>query len=1185
MKILKSTASQSNGLGRLRAHVTQTIQGQISLWVGLSVFVGVVILIAVAAVSLRAAAIRDAQKQVVVAAENEANRVTAELNQALFTARALAQSLSVVKTSEGTITLTRDQANAILRQVLVDNPQFLGTYTVWEPDQFDGRDADFVNQPGHDATGRLIPYWVRGANNAIRLDPLLDYETPGIGDYYLLPKQTKQEQVLPPFLYPIEDQQVLLASFVVPIVYRNAVYGMAGVDLRADFLQELVDRLNLYNGSATMSLIGSDEAFVTVTNQPALADQPLTAELLDGVRRIQSGEVSNVIATTTDGRNLEVYVPVRLGTTKVPWVVTLSVPWSAVTAEADAALWRLIGVGLLLLMAALAGVVLVAQRIARPVTQLTNVARQVSAGDLNAQAEVNAQNEIGELGQVLNQMTGQLRGTIISLEERVRERTADLEEAQALAKVGRFEIDAATQQVTWSDSLYKVFGIPASRTAYDLEHNIWDFVLPDDKAQVQADFGHALTTGQPLASEFRVRTPSGAQLTVSTRGQAVLNEEGQPVKLVGILQDVTEQKRQEAAVRDSEERYQLAVEGSNEGVWDWDITTNVAYFSSRWKAQIGYAEHEFENSFAAFEKALHPDDHDHVLTTVGDYLSGKRANYDVEFRFRHKAGTYRWILARGKALRDSDGKPYRMAGSHTDVTERKLAEQDLAKRALELETVTQLSTTAARLADPQALLQTMVDSVKQAFGLYHAHIYLMDEIGQKLVLTAGAGAVGEQMVARRFSIPLDRERSLVARAARTRQGAIVNDVTQEPDFLPNPLLPQTRAELSVPLIVGDEVLGVLDVQHDQPGHFTEADADIQTILASQIAIALSNARARQQSEQALSELELATRQRVRSEWDTYSKQNAHVQAEFENPKVAEEANLQVVEEIISLHGEPIGRIVAEGADEDTQTVLNAISESLGLHLDNLRLTEQTQQALLENERQNATLATINRVVSAASGARDLPTLLDGAAHEILQALHARNVGIAVFTDASHTQLKVMADANINPADVSAVGVSIPVVGNTSTEYVLTNRHSLVVENAQTDPRTASIHSLMRGRGTHSLIIVPLLARGEIIGTIGVDSDDPHRHFSNEEVSLVETMAGQLAGAIDNLRSFEQTQWRANREAIINDITAKIQGTVTVDSALQTTIQELGKALKARKTRVALGVTSTELEPNGHTTPN
>jgi GAF domain-containing protein len=101
----------------------------------------------------------------------------------------------------------------------------------------------------------------------------------------------------------------------------------------------------------------------------------------------------------------------------------------------------------------------------------------------------------------------------------------------------------------------------------------------------------------------------------------------------------------------------------------------------------------------------------------------------------------------------------------------------------------------------------------------------------------------------------------------------------------------------------------------------------------------------------------------------------------------------------------------------------------------------------------------------------------------------------------------------------------------------------------------------------------------------VDSDDPHRHFSNEEVSLVETMAGQLAGAIDNLRSFENTQRRANREALINEITAKIQGTVTVDSALQTTIQELGKALKARKTRVALGLTPTEPETNGHTTPN
>lgn len=127
----------------------------------------------------------------------------------------------------------------------------------------------------------------------------------------------------------------------------------------------------------------------------------------------------------------------------------------------------------------------------------------------------------------------------------------------------------------------------------------------------------------------------------------------------------------------SEERFALAVRGTNDGIWDWDIRTGEVFFSPRWKSMIGYEEHEIENNFTSFEKLLHPDDHDRVMSVLNDYLSGRTPHYSVEFRFRHKDGLWRWILARGRALRDEDNKPYRMAGSHTDVTERKRDEEEL----------------------------------------------------------------------------------------------------------------------------------------------------------------------------------------------------------------------------------------------------------------------------------------------------------------------------------------------------------------------------------------------------------------------------------------------------------------------------------------------------------------------------
>ncbi len=137
------------------------------------------------------------------------------------------------------------------------------------------------------------------------------------------------------------------------------------------------------------------------------------------------------------------------------------------------------------------------------------------------------------------------------------------------------------------------------------------------------------------------------------------------------------------------------------------------------------------------------------------------------------------------------------------------------------------------ITDSQKLLQEVVDLSKKSFKLYHAHIYLLNEAGDTLELTAGAGEVGKQMVSEKRKIPLE--------------GVVVNDVTLAPDFLPNPLLPDTRSELATPMIAAGKVIGVLDVQSETANRFTEVDVSIKTTLASQVAVALQNARSFQQT--------------------------------------------------------------------------------------------------------------------------------------------------------------------------------------------------------------------------------------------------------------------------------------------------------------------------------------------------
>lgn len=174
-------------------------------------------------------------------------------------------------------------------------------------------------------------------------------------------------------------------------------------------------------------------------------------------------------------------------------------------------------------------------------------------------------------------------------------------------------------------------------------------------------------------------------------------------------------------------------------------------------------------------------------------------------------------------------------------------EQRVAARTRDLEIVAEVGTATATIQESKRLLQEVVELTKDRFHLYHSHIYLLDEEEKNLVLAAGAGEPGRVMVANGHSIPLDREQSLVARAARERKGITVNDVTQAPDFLPNPLLPETHAELAVPMIVGGKVIGVFDIQSEQVGRFTDADVNVQTTLAAQLATSIQNVRTYEES--------------------------------------------------------------------------------------------------------------------------------------------------------------------------------------------------------------------------------------------------------------------------------------------------------------------------------------------------
>ena len=151
-----------------------------------------------------------------------------------------------------------------------------------------------------------------------------------------------------------------------------------------------------------------------------------------------------------------------------------------------------------------------------------------------------------------------------------------------------------------------------------------------------------------------------------------------------VLAGVIRRKQAEEALRKSEERFDLAIRGTDAGIWDWNVVTGQVYFSSRWKSMLGCGDEEIRCSFSEWEERLHPEDRHRALATIEAYLAGKADDYELEHRLRHKDGSYRWILARGAAVRDDSGRPYRMVGSHLDITQRKALEQDFQSREAQL---------------------------------------------------------------------------------------------------------------------------------------------------------------------------------------------------------------------------------------------------------------------------------------------------------------------------------------------------------------------------------------------------------------------------------------------------------------------------------------------------------------------
>ena len=263
-------------------------------------------------------------------------------------------------------------------------------------------------------------------------------------------------------------------------------------------------------------------------------------------------------------------------------------------------------------------------------------------------------------------------------EERLRTLTDRWQLALRATRYGVWDWDPVTGNLIWDDRLFEIYGV--SRDGFQSTYQSRLSLLhPEDRARAEQEEQDALVLGrEEFRNEFRIVLSDNFVRHIETHGYIRRDEHGNAIRVVGMDRDITAEKQTLEALRMAEERWQLAVEGTNDGVWDWNVPSGATYHDQRWSQMLGYEVGEIIDSIESWNSLIHPDDLPGCMAATEDHFARRTALYNHEYRMRTRHGDWKWILDRGKVVtRDPQGRPLRMVGMHTDVTARKNLEQRL----------------------------------------------------------------------------------------------------------------------------------------------------------------------------------------------------------------------------------------------------------------------------------------------------------------------------------------------------------------------------------------------------------------------------------------------------------------------------------------------------------------------------
>jgi GAF domain-containing protein len=506
----------------------------------------------------------------------------------------------------------------------------------------------------------------------------------------------------------------------------------------------------------------------------------------------------------------------------------------------------------------------------------------------------------------------------------------------------------------------------------------------------------------------------------------------------------------------------------------------------------------------------------------------------------------------------------------------------LERKATQLETTAEISRLASEMLNPSDLMSHAVDLIQARFGFYHVSIFLLDETGLWANIVASTGEAGKALISQHHRLATG-SASILGWVTANRLPRVTMDVNDDPFYFRNPLLPDTRSEMAVPLIVGTRLLGGLDVQSTAPKAFLEDDVRAIEAIATELAIAIDSTRLIQETQRQLERFESSYRDMARHSWKRIARAQGRFDIHIGTPDIisvdgddgfqtayeAEEKRVPVLSDDkreisvpVQMRGEIIATISArKPEDEDAWSeedvaLLNAVAGQTALTLESAR-------QYTEEHRRVAELEVINRVSQAVSQHLRLDSLYRVVHAQINQVLGVTDMYIGLYEkDTDQLQFPYVSEnREVIKVDPMPLEDGIP-------SLIIRTQQPLLLQK-DTERRVKALGTDMEDKVAKSWLGVPLVTGDGILGVIVVQDFEREERFSEDDAALMTTLASQVAAALQNAQLMEQIQRTARRERLIHEIASKVRRAPDVKSILSTTARELNRAFNATSTSIRL----------------